>query len=54
MNGLKKRMQQQFARDIEKKDKSNTWRWMRKSDLKGCTKSLICSSLIYVVIIKQN
>ena len=36
-----KRMYEQFARDMEDKDKSNTWRWMRKSDLKGCTKSLI-------------
>ena len=23
------------------KDTINTWRWMRKSDLKGCTKILI-------------
>ena len=29
---------------MEEKDKNNTWRWMRKSDLKGCTKALICSS----------
>ena len=34
----------QFARDMEDKDKNNTWRWMRKSDLKGCTEALICSS----------
>ena len=34
----------QFARDMEDKDKNNTWRWMRKSDLKGCTKALICSA----------
>ena len=37
-----KRMHGQFARDMEDKDKNNTWRWMRKSDLKGCTKALIC------------
>ena len=34
-------MHGQFARDMEDKDKNNTWRWMRKSDLKGCTKALI-------------
>ena len=34
-----------FAGDMEGKDKSYTWRWMRKSDLKGCTKALICSAL---------
>ena len=28
-------MHGQFARDMEDKDKNNTWRWMRKSDLKG-------------------
>ena len=39
-----KRMHGQFARDMEDKDKNNTWRWMRKSDLKGCTKALICSA----------
>ena len=33
----------QFARDMEDKDKNNTWRWMRKSDLKGRTEALICS-----------
>ena len=32
-----KRMHGRFARDMEDKDKNNTWRWMRKSDLKGCT-----------------
>ena len=39
-----KRMHGQFARDMEDKDKSNTWKWMRKSDLKGCTEALICSA----------
>ena len=29
---------------MEDKDKNNTWRWMRKSDMKGCTKTLICSA----------
>ena len=31
----------QFARDMEDKDKNNTWRWMRKSDLKRYTKTLM-------------
>ena len=39
-----KRMHGQFARDMEDKDKNNTWRWMRKSDLKGCTEALTCSA----------
>ena len=29
---------------MEDKDKNNTWRWMRKSDLKGCIEALICSA----------
>ena len=37
-------MHGQFARDIEDKDKSNTWRWMRRSDLKGCTEALMRSA----------
>ena len=36
-------MHRQFARNMENKDRDNTWRWMRKSDLKGCTKAFICS-----------
>ena len=36
-------MNGKFARDMEDKYK-NTWRWMRKSDLKGCTEALICSA----------
>ena len=32
-----KRMHGQFARDMEDKDRNKTWKWMRKSDLKGCT-----------------
>ena len=39
-----KRMYGQFVRDMEDKDKNNTMRWMRKSDLKGCTEALICSA----------
>ena len=38
-----KRMHEQFARTMEDKDKNNTWRWMRKSDLKGWTEALICN-----------
>ena len=38
-----KRMHGQFARDMEDKNK-NTWRWLRKSDGKGCTEALICSA----------
>ena len=37
-------MHGQFAGDMEDKNKNNTWRWMRKSDLKGSTKALICSA----------
>ena len=37
-------MHGQFARDMEGKDKNNTWRWMRKSDLKGYTEALKCSA----------
>ena len=37
-------MHGQFARDMEGKDKNNTWRCLRKSDLKGCTEALICSA----------
>ena len=36
-------MHGQFARDMEDKGKNNTWRWMKKSDLKGCTEALMCS-----------
>ena len=38
-----KRMHGQFTRDMENRDKNNTWIWMRKSVLKGCTEALICS-----------
>ena len=40
----KKEMHQQFARDMEDKDKSNTWRWMKKNFLKGGTEALIRSA----------
>ena len=36
-----KRMHEQFARNMEGKAKSNTWRGMRKSNLKGYTKALM-------------
>ena len=39
-----KGMHGQFAREMDDKDKNNTWRWMRKSDLKGCTEALMCSA----------
>ena len=39
MNGMKKRMHGKFARDMDDKDKNNTWRLMRKSDLKGCSEA---------------
>ena len=32
-----------FTRDMQDNDKNNTWKWMRKSDLKECTKALIYS-----------
>ena len=38
-----KTMYGQYVRQIEDKDKSNTWKWLRKSNLKGCTEVLICS-----------
>ena len=34
----------QYVRKIEEKDKSNTWKWLRKSNLKGCTEAIICSA----------
>ena len=33
----------QYVRQIEDKGKSNTWKWLRKSNLKECTEALICS-----------
>ena len=37
-------MHEQFARDIDNRDKSNTCKWMTKCDLKRWTKSLIYSA----------
>ena len=34
----------EYVRQIEDKDKSNTWKWLKKSNLKGCTKAIICSA----------
>ena len=34
----------QYIRQIEDKGKSNTWKWLRKSNLKGRTEALICSA----------
>ena len=34
----------QYVRKTEEKDKSNTWKWLRKSNLKGSTEALICSA----------
>ena len=39
-----KSMYGQYVRQIEEKDKSSTWKWLRKSNLKGCTVTLICSA----------
>ena len=32
------------SRQIEDRDKSNPWKWLRKRNLKGCTETLICSA----------
>ena len=34
----------QYVSQIEDKRKSNTWKWLRKSNLKGYTEALICSA----------
>ena len=39
-----KAMHVQYVRQIENKDKSNTGKWLMKNNLKGCTKTLICSA----------
>ena len=39
-----KKMHGSFVRDMEDKDMNNTWRWMRKSNMKGCTEAMICSA----------
>ena len=35
-------MRGQYVRKIEDKGKSNTWKGLRKSNLKACTEALIC------------
>ena len=39
-----KRMYGQYLRDMDGKDLQNSWKWLRSSDLKGCTEALICSA----------
>ena len=39
-----KAMHGQYLREMEGKDKANTWRWLQKSDLKGPTEALIFSA----------
>ena len=34
----------QYVRQIEDKGKSNTWKTLKKNNLKGCTEALICST----------
>ena len=44
-NKLKgKQMLGQYVRDLTGVNWENTWRWMQKGDLKGCTGALICSA----------
>ena len=43
-NWKDKTMYGQYLRGMNDKDKNNTWRWLQKSDLKGCTEALICSA----------
>ena len=38
-----KTMHGQYVRQIEDKDKNSAWKWLRKSNLKGCAEALICS-----------
>ena len=37
-------MHGQQLREVNEKDLNSTWRWLQKSDLKGCTEALICSA----------
>ena len=37
-----KRMYGQYLRDMDGKDLQISWKWLRSSDLKGCTEALIC------------
>ena len=43
-NWREKSMYGQYVRKTEDKHKCNIWNWLRKSNLKGCTKTLICSA----------
>ena len=57
MNGLKKRMHGKFVRDMDDKDKNNTWRLMRKSDLKECSEAFFFFfflNKIYVTKVPTN
>ena len=37
-------MHEQYLKQIQDKDKSNTWKGLRKNSLKGCTEALISSA----------
>ena len=39
-----KKMHGQYLREVNDKNQNSTWRWLQKSDLKGCTEALICSA----------
>ena len=39
-----KAIHEEYIRQTENKDKSNTWKWLMKSNLKRCTETLICSA----------
>lgn len=41
---MDKAMHGQYLREMNDKYKNNTWKWLQKSDSKGCTEALICSS----------
>ena len=32
----------QYLKEMEEADLAKSWLWLRKGDLKGCTKALIC------------
>ena len=42
--GLQAKEQYKKKRQIEDKDKSNTWKWLKKRGLKACTEALIFSA----------
>ena len=44
INWRGKPMYEQWVRQIEDKDKSNIQKWLRKSNLKGCTEALVCNA----------